>query len=146
MDVQCGMQQPIMLYHHPLQPGLSSIELIMKYAQELDLQWLSYHEWATFWVQRASERINVYYDKQKKLLISKDTPTMLYEVQQNNRDFAIIHPNDWDTQNMLPIHTLSYQTKKCGTMADKGYLQNRFSNKWQLWKESFIQHRNRIRL
>jgi hypothetical protein len=118
----------------------------MEYAQELDLQWLSYHEWATFWLQRTSERNEIYYDKKKKRLISKDTPNMLYELKQDNRDFAIIHPHDWDPQNMLPTHTLSFQTKKSGTMADKEYLQNRFSNKWQLWKESFIQHRNRIRL
>ena len=146
MDIQYGMQQPIMLYHHPLQPGLSSIQFIMEYAQELDLQWLSYHEWATFWMQRASERIDIYYDKQKKLLISKDKPTLLYELKQDSPDFAIIHPNDWDVQNMVPIHTLSLQTKKSGTMADNEFLQNRFSNKWQLWKESFIQNRNRIRL
>jgi len=146
MDIQYGMQQPIMLYHHPLQPGLSSIQFIMQYAQELDLQWLSYHEWATFWIQRASERIDIYYDKQKKLLISKDKPTLLYELKQDSPDFAIIHPNDWDAHNMVPIHTLSLQTKKSGTMADNEFLQNRFSNKWQLWKESFIQNRNRIRL
>jgi hypothetical protein len=70
----------------------------------------------------------------------------LYELKQDSPDFAIIHPNDWDAKSMVPIHTLSLQTKKSGTMADNEFLQNRFSNKWQLWKESFIQNRNRIRL
>ena len=146
MDTQHGFQQPLMLYHHPLQPGFTSIEFILKYAQELGLQWLSYSDWSTFWTKRAAEQCNIYYHKSSRQLRSKDKPSLLYELKQDTQDFAIISTNDWDSQKVLPMNTLTFRKIQCETMADEKFLENRFSNKWRLLKETIIQNRNRIRL
>ncbi|MBK98061.1 MAG: hypothetical protein CL672_04625 [Balneola sp.] len=146
MDIQHGLQQPLMLYHHPLQPGFASIEFILKYAQELGLQWLSYSDWCAFWTQRATEQCNIYYHRPSRQLHSKIKPSLFYELKQDTRDFAIIKPNDWDSQKVFPMNTLTLRKIHCETMADEKFLQNRFSNKWRLLKETIIQNRNRIRL
>ena len=85
MDTQYGLQQPLMLYHHPLQPGLASIEYILKYAQELGLQWLSYRDWAIFWIQRTTEQCDIYYHKASKQLRTEDQTSLLYELKQDSR-------------------------------------------------------------
>ena len=146
MDTQYGLQQPLMLYHHPLQPGLASIEFILKYAQELGLQWLSYHDWAIFWIQRTTEQCDIYYHNASKQLRIKNQTSLLYEMKQDSRAFAIVEPNDWDSQKKLPINSLTFRKIPCEIMVDDKFLHDRFSKKWILWKETLIQHRNRIRL
>ena len=146
MDTQYGLQQPLMLYHHPLQPGLASIEFILKYAQELGLQWLSYRDWAIFWIQRTTEQCDIYYHNASKQLRIKNQTSLLYEMKQDSQAFAIVEPNDWDSQKKLPINSLTFRKIPCEIMVDEKFLHDRFSKKWILWKETLIQHRNRIRL
>ena len=62
------------------------------------LQWLSYRDWAIFWIQRTTEQCDIYYHNASKQLRIKNQTSLLYEMKQDSRAFAIVEPNDWDSQ------------------------------------------------
>src|SRR5690554_2457775 len=53
IETTLALQQPLILYHHPLQPGLDVVEHIFKRVTDLGFKNLSFQEYAEFWQTRS---------------------------------------------------------------------------------------------
>ncbi len=53
IQAKVGIHEPVILYHHPLQPGLEVIEYIFNKAVELGLHNLTFLELSEFWKKRS---------------------------------------------------------------------------------------------
>lgn len=72
MDQKSARHEPVLFYHHPLQPGLDVVEYIFEEINKKGLENLTFSEYAKFWFKRAEHRFEAFYEDEE-LKIDSDT-------------------------------------------------------------------------
>jgi len=136
-----------MLYHHPLQPGANALDFAIKYANEKGIHWLRYDEWAEFWIKRSEQRYRLEYSVSQGIIageIHGDLPLLIKT--DHDRGFLIYQEQAKSGVKIEEQKHSLYWKPHTESLVNKGFLEQRFSKPWELWKESLIQYRNRIRI
>ena len=147
IDANIAQWQPIMLCHHPLQPGANALAFAMRYANEKGIYWLRYDEWAEFWIKRSKQRHRLEYSASQGIIrgeIHGDLPILIKT--DHDRGFLLYEEQAKSGVKLAEQEHSLYWKPHSASLVNKGFLEERFTKPWELWKESLIQYRNRIRI
>ena len=147
IEAKTAQWQPIMLYHHPLQPGANALDFAMRYANEKGIHWLRYDEWAEFWIKRSEQRYRLEYSASQGIIageIHGDLPILIKT--DHDRGFLLYQEQAKSGVKIEEQKHSLYWKPHTESLVNKMFLEERFSKPWELWKESLIQYRNRIRI
>ncbi len=90
IQAKVGIHEPVILYHHPLQPGLEVVEFIFDKAVELGLQNLTFLEFSEFWKKRSSINFEAYITNDE-VEINSDAPIdCLFKITTSQTAFDLI--------------------------------------------------------
>ncbi|MDR9419019.1 polysaccharide deacetylase family protein [Gracilimonas sp.] len=62
MEMKIGRHEPVIFYHHPLQPGLDVISHLMELVNHKLLTNMTFHEFEAFWKRRALANFEAWYE------------------------------------------------------------------------------------
>ncbi|GAB5408758.1 MAG: hypothetical protein BalsKO_11230 [Balneolaceae bacterium] len=142
MDNKLARYQPIIFYHHPLQPGTALWNDVFNKVNELKLTKLSFSEYAEFWKQRLKSGFEASINPETKELVFKGTPeNLLIQISQNHIAFELIKANE--DQEIKSCGEFNYHTTSKPT---KEEIEQLSSAKLQLLKTSILDWKNRKRL
>lgn len=134
--------EPVIFYHHPMQPGLELFESIYKKVREENLTNLTFEEFADFWYKRDHCSFEAYYKSETGLLENVSDNSMLFEVSYNHSYSQLIGPKEsgFDLGNKQEVVYSNIQTNVY-TNHDAGFIE-----KLKLIKTSILDYKNRERL
>ncbi len=134
--------EPVLFYHHPLQPGTEIWDDVFMKVNELGLTKLSFSEYSRFWKQRSSIHIEASIQPESKELVFKGNPAdLLIQVSKSHSSFELLRADENGT-----IKSPGEFDYHAPNKPSKEEINQLTSNKLQLLKTSFLDWRNRKRL
>lgn len=132
--------EPILFYHHPLQPGLNVIEYIFEEINKQGLENLTFSEYADFWFDRQNSRFKAFHDD-NKLMIESGTNLML-QASTGHEGFHLLNSaNGWYDLKTIP--KTEYRSRY---LPSQEKVKEMRRTDMLLLKTSLLDWKNRIRL
>ena len=91
IQAKVGMHEPVVLYHHPLQPGLEVVEHIFDTAVELGLQNLTFLEFSEFWQHRKSISFEAFLNDGEIEIQTNAPEDFLFKISATHSEFDLIN-------------------------------------------------------
>ncbi len=132
--------EPVLLYHHPLQPGLKAIEYIFKRAVDEKFENLTFNQFANFWSKRKNIAFQATFKEDILEIESSADHNQLFEVSNSFEGFDLIEASVFKTGKN---HTFKYQKPSLPSFDEIKALKKR---SFQLLKTSMLDWLNRNRL
>lgn len=135
--------EPVLFYHHPLQPGLEVLEEIFKKVNELELVKMTFNDFTSFWKRRNGAHFEAYFDPEKQEL---KTNCFHYSIPLF---VSYDHKSGYLTQSGVKLKELEpNETFYFGEqyLPDKEQIEAMHSDSFSLLKTSFLDWKNRNHL
>ena len=140
MTNKLSLFEPVLFYHHPLQPGLEAIEYIFKRAAHEKLENLTFNQFADFWNKRKNISFKTFFKEHILDIESSDDNNQLYEVSNSFEGFDLIEASESKTGEN---HAFKYQKPSLPSFDEIKALEKR---SFQLLKTSMLDWLNRNKL
>lgn len=143
IEQKISQLEPVIFYHHPLQPAGELWKKVFNYVNQMELPKLSFYQISDFWKHRISARIEAFYDEEQSVFkCSSDSPDLLLQVSIKSKEFYLIEASKVDR----PLHT--FEAIPMPTVRpDVSHLKEELEgNRLQLLKTSILDWKNRIKL
>lgn len=85
-----SLYEPVLLYHHPLQPGLEAIEYIFRRAANEEFENLTFLELADFWKKRKDVSFKSFFENEILEIENSSDYNTLFEVSNSFKGFDLI--------------------------------------------------------
>ncbi|MFA5668438.1 MAG: hypothetical protein WC967_04285 [Balneolaceae bacterium] len=142
IETTLALQQPLILYHHPLQPGLDVVEHIFNRVTELGFKNLTFQEYADFWQTRSQFQFKAHYSNNKIHIDSNSSSQVLLKVSNSHLGFDLIDALG-KTFELVPTSTFKYGEPSLPSPKE---VRSLHSQKLRLLKTSIYDWKNRNRL
>ncbi|MDZ7806848.1 MAG: polysaccharide deacetylase family protein [Gracilimonas sp.] len=136
--------EPVIFYHHPLQPGLELFDSIFKRVKNEKLTNLTFEEFADFWQKREVCSFEAYYKGNSGQLENVSDKSQLFEVSFENGSSQLItsKESDFNIENNPDIQYNNNNSQ----FSENDTPDADFIGKLRLLKRSILDYRNRDRL
>lgn len=134
-----ALQQPLILYHHPLQPGLDVVEHIFRRIVDFGFTNLTFQEYAEFWQSRKKFEFKAHHSNNKVHIEAKKSTQMLLKISTSHAGFNLI-----DSQSKthdLQVHSTFKYGKP--SLPSPSEVKSLHAQKLRLLKTSFYDWKNR---
>ena len=134
--------EPVIFYHHPLQPGKEVWNDVFNKVNELNLTKLSFSEFSNFWKKRLEANIEASINQEtKELVFNNSSNGLLIQVSHNQSSFELIQiSND---QEFISSGEFEYTST---SLPNKEEIEELSAGKMQLLKTSILDWKNRRRV
>lgn len=132
--------EPILLYHHPMQPGIEVIEHLFKEINKQEFQPLTFSEYADFWVRRKRNNFEAYYDGIELKIDS--TENQFFQSSADHNGFHLIQA---ETDQLKLTKTPKYEYRS-RDLPSTEKIEEMHRTDLRLLKTSLWDWKNRIRL
>ncbi|SMO33973.1 polysaccharide deacetylase family protein [Gracilimonas mengyeensis] len=134
--------EPVFLYHHPLQPGLHTLEPVFQKVQDANFENLTFDEYARFWKKRRETHFEAHWDKGKVHIEKNNNCHMLFQVSFSHQGFSLLEGSG---QAITPQKSPKFEYSKAYLPEPKQIAEMRTKD-LKLMKTSLLDWKNRIRL
>jgi hypothetical protein len=135
--------QPVIFYHHPMQPGLEIWNAVFKEVNNLELTKLTFAEFAAFWKLRNSSEFKPVFDAERKEIhCSSSNPDLLVSISVNRNSHHILKAKK--TNEPLTAQT-RFEIQETEDRSPEEYAELT-EKPLQLIKTSILDWKNRKRL
>jgi peptidoglycan/xylan/chitin deacetylase (PgdA/CDA1 family) len=86
--------EPVLFYHHPLQPGLEVLDKVFSLVKSHQLKNLTFSEYAAFWKSRNTFTFEAYLDNGKVVFENSSDPDKIIQVATERNTFDLITTSD----------------------------------------------------
>ncbi len=139
IQAKVGIHEPVILYHHPLQPGLEVVEYIFDKAVELGLQNLTFLEFSEFWKKRNTLNFEAFLNEGKVEIQTVTTEDFLFKVSTTHSDFDLINSSQ-TSFSISENPAFKYQSP---SLPSHDEIEALHSNKLSLLKTSILDWKHR---
>lgn len=140
IEDKSARNEPILFYHHPLQPGLNVIEYIFEEINKKGLENLTFSEYADFWIERQNNRSEAFYNG-NELKVDSDTNLILL-ASTGYEGFHLLNSAE-DRYDLKTIPKNKYRSRY---LPSPEKIEEMRETDLQLLKTSLWDWKNRIRL
>jgi len=134
--------EPVLFYHHPLQPGSEIWKDVFKKVNELNLTKLSFSDYSDFWKKRLGTKIEATINQEtKELVFNGSTDGLLIQVSHTQSSFELIQVNEG--QEFISTGEYEYTAT---IQPNKDEIEQLSVGKLQLLKTSILDWKNRRRI
>lgn len=142
MNEKLARYEPVVFYHHPMQPGMEIWKDIFAKVKELDLCSLSFEDYASFWKKRTKTNFEAFLDPEtSQISFSADSTELLLQVSDSQTSFELV--NQSESKEVQSSGKFTYHPVE---LTPKEELAQLRSGKLQLMKASLLDRKNRIKL
>ncbi|MAO64755.1 MAG: hypothetical protein CL666_07120 [Balneola sp.] len=135
-----GRFEPVIFYHHPLQPGLQVWDHLFKLINAQELTNLTFLEFAEFWNSRAQINFEAVFDG-NSVLIESDSASQYFQVSNSQTGFSLVQAGSKSDVKESNDFQYANHYLPDAKQASKLHKMN-----IRLLKTSFMDWKNRIRL
>lgn len=140
LEGKSARYEPILFYHHPLQPGLNVIEYVFEEINQQGLENLTFSEYADFWFRRRNNRFEAFYDG-NELMVDSDT-NLILQASTGHEGFHLLNSEE-DRYDLKTIPKIEYRSRYLPTPEK---IEEMRETDLRLLKTSLWDWKNRIRL
>ena len=139
MTNKMSLYEPVLLYHHPLQPGLEAIEYIFKRAASEKLENLTFLEFADFWKKRKDVSFKSFFENEILEIENSSDYNILFEVSNSFKGFDLINSSAFKFEKNPAF---KYQRP---SLPSPNEIKSLKKNTFRLFKTSMLDWLNRKR-
>lgn len=143
LEQKKGRFNPIIFYHHPLQPGLKVLDHVFELVNTYSLTKMTFNEYASFWKIRAAREFQVLFDLENRnahLEYSSDADQFI-QVSFSHDRFDLLKPGE--SVDAQKIAEFEYSNSYLPSIKE---IKNLRKPSLRVMKTSLIDWKNRIRL
>ena len=134
--------EPVLFYHHPLQPGLGAIDQILELVNYKGFENLSFHEFSQFWIERDQFTYEAELHNGRINIKESSDPEKLLQVSLDHKSFDLVSTQK-DQIDLTKTSKLKYSMPYLPSFED---IDSMRSTDLQLLKTSLLDWKNRIQL
>lgn len=134
--------EPVIFYHHPMQPGLEVMEAIFEEVNQHELTKLTFKEYARFWEARSSCTFAAYFEEETYSISEISDAKQILQVSSDHTFFSLI---DSDKSTNQTVKTSKFEYTNSYLPPAEQVEQMR-KNDLKLLKTSLLDWKNRNRL
>lgn len=140
MQRKLGRFEPVMFYHHPLQPGLQLWDHMFKMVNAQELTKCTFLEFSEFWNTRAETNFQAFHDGDA-LLIKSESTTQYFQISNSHSGFDLVKAGT--RTDLKESNDFQYANHY---LPDPKQVTKMHKMNLRLLKTSFMDWKNRIRL
>lgn len=141
LRTKASKHEPVIFYHHPMQPGAEIWKSIFAKVHELGLTPLSFSQIADFWKKRSNAHIKPRMFDEHILRIESDQPEILFQVSSDHHSFEL-----YQNAAEIPLPVIANKTINNHIEMGTELINELRSGRLKLLKTSILDWKNRRRL
>ena len=134
--------EPVIFYHHPMQPGLEVWDSIFGKVNDLGLTKLTFRDFAAFWEKRTNAHFEAYVYPGRDQVQLKSTSGLLIQQSKDHSSFSLNHMSE-EIIHVSEPPTFEYGERYLPSAQE---IESMRSYKLDLLKTSFLDWKNRKRI
>lgn len=103
MKAKMNRYEPVIFYHHPMQPGLDSLTKVFAKINDQQFTKLTFKEYAAFWENRSSCTFQAVFDGDRVMVNSISDPDLLLQSYTEHDSFNLLNVHQTNEVNEISI-------------------------------------------